>query len=96
MNIFLASSAELYREHRRTASARKKQRIAAELQRRHDELNCRPGYRKKAWWCIELVTLRDCFGVRLEHRLRSYHRFDFALELPGSPPSSILDPLSSP
>lgn len=40
MKVSLASCAELYAEHRRTASPRKRAKIAAELQRRHDEWNC--------------------------------------------------------
>jgi hypothetical protein len=39
VKVSLASCAELYAEHRRTASPRKRARIAAELQRRHDEWN---------------------------------------------------------
>jgi hypothetical protein len=39
MKLSLASTAELYREHRRTQSRRKKEKIADELQRRHDEQN---------------------------------------------------------
>lgn len=39
MRLSLASCAELYAEHRRTASPRKRAQIAAELQRRHDEWN---------------------------------------------------------
>lgn len=39
MKVSLASCAELCAEHRRTASRRKRDRIAAELQRRHDEWN---------------------------------------------------------
>jgi hypothetical protein len=49
MKLSLASTAELYAEHRRTGSTRKRQRIAAELQRRHDEIMCRPGY-GNTWW----------------------------------------------
>jgi hypothetical protein len=44
MNIFLASTADLYAEHRRTQSRRKKEKIANELQRRHDEHYSRPGH----------------------------------------------------
>lgn len=39
MKFSLVSCAELYAEHRRTASRRKRAKIAAELQRRHDEWN---------------------------------------------------------
>jgi uncharacterized membrane protein len=49
MNIAFASCAELMVEAKRTQSLKKRLRIAGELQRRHDELNMRPGY-GKVWW----------------------------------------------
>jgi hypothetical protein len=52
MNLYLASTAELYAEHRRTESAKKNLKIAAELQRRHDEQYSRPGL-PLSWFCWE-------------------------------------------
>jgi hypothetical protein len=70
MNILLASTADLYAEHRRTESRRKREKIAAELQRRHDAMYARPGYGNTwAFW----------------EGLNGWHptqRFEFALWLP--------------
>lgn len=76
MKLHLASTAELYAEHRRTGSDRKRQRIANELQRRHDEKMARPGY-GNVWW----MWNGDDIGFE------PVMRVDFALQLP--PPSSL-------
>jgi hypothetical protein len=88
MKIGLASCAELYAEHRRTASPRKREKIAAELQRRHDEWNCPPGHERDRWWMyIETQPVRAWNGaiLRFEDVYRAYRRFVFSLWLPPSP-----------
>jgi hypothetical protein len=87
MKVQLSSSAELYAEHRRTESRRKRERIAAELQRRHDELNCPPGFQKDRWWMPTLkFEWEPCSweegGGHYEPIYESFHRFEFARELP--------------
>lgn len=83
MRISLSSTAELYAEHRRTASRRKRERIAAELQRRHDEANSRPGY-GNAWFIVErVIEYRSLSGALVAAPvLKQIMRFDFALWLP--------------
>jgi hypothetical protein len=73
MNLNLASTAELYAEHRRTLSLSKKKKIAAELQRRHDELNCLPGH-GLTWWIIDRRIGSEVIHSRIQ-------RFDFVLML---------------
>lgn len=90
MKLSLASTAELYAEHRRTGSDRKRQRIAAELQRRHDELMEPFGmFPAGKWWVpngFEIV--HTPLGPATEPVYFSIWRFDFALQLPGSQPST--------
>jgi hypothetical protein len=83
MKVSLASEAELYAEHRRTASPRKRAKIAAELQRRHDERNGGP----IIWRTWEAPVLLDDAGnvIRILHtegRWRPVTRYNFALWLP--------------
>jgi hypothetical protein len=74
MKVSFASTEELYREHRRTESVKKKAAIVRELQRRHDEKYSRPGHGNAWWWWMgptvgwEKIT-----------------RFDFAIGLPLPP-----------
>lgn len=88
MKVSLASSAELYAEHRRTASRRKRAKIAAELQRRHDEWMKRPGFSEQlSWWTAYGHTLekyRHNGGLRTRKVVNwlKIPRFDFALWLP--------------
>jgi hypothetical protein len=86
MKVSLASCAELYAEHRRTASPRKRAQIAAELQRRHDE------------WNGGEILWRTVVGYKFERPPRAFSffsaetlvvpirklipRFEFALWLP--------------
>ena len=83
MKVSLASCAELYAEHRRTASPRKRARIAAELQRRHDEQFSRPGY-GNSWWGSSFVKVQGTYGAIFELRHFRICRFEFALWLPSS------------
>jgi hypothetical protein len=80
MRVSLASTADLYREHRRSQSAKKKSKVAAELQRRHDEQNYRPGY-PGTWWQWEGFVLLD--GERVVStsggHWQQITRFDFSL-----------------
>jgi len=87
MKFALASTADLYREHRRTPSKRKRERIAGELQRRHDELNSRPGY-PRSWWVWERHLAAGASAPSAGRYVR-IHRFDFAIELPVSQPSTL-------
>lgn len=83
MNVTFASTADLYAEHRRTQSRRKKLRIARELQRRHDELNTRPGY-GNSWWQYAETIVVEHDGV-LTTRSAPWQpvaRYDFELLLP--------------
>lgn len=93
MKLHLASTAELYAEHRRTGSTRKRQRIAAELQRRHDEIFQPPGvWPLDRWYLLdEFEVIKTPLGDRLEPRYFEIPRVDFALLLSGirSPQSAI-------
>lgn len=71
MNLLFASTAELYAEHRRTASPKKKLKIAAELQRRHDETYTRSSRPANVDWYF--WTNRGFIP---------YRRYNFALLLP--------------
>lgn len=87
MKLHLASTAELYAEHRRTGSTRKRQRIAAELQRRHDEQMQPPGLSEDRWWWPtgEREFVRSRFEKGGGHWSIKYYairRFEFALFLP--------------
>lgn len=85
MKLHLASTAELYAEHRRTGSTRKRQRIAAELQRRHDELTnfIRPGEGKVLWWGVTYVFRSNGDGTGFfEQQYFAIRRFDFSIGLP--------------
>ncbi|HWM26556.1 MAG TPA: hypothetical protein VNP98_17195 [Chthoniobacterales bacterium] len=85
MKLHLASTAELYVEHRRTGSTRKRQRIAAELQRRHDEQNQRPGY-PQTWWTWERLLAQGA-SIPGPGRWVQIFRFDFGVQLPNQKPS---------
>ena len=80
MNIFLASTADLYAEHRRTQSRRKREKIAAELQRRHDALN--GGSLVWRVWEGMILTEGDKVLGPSGGRWRTIQRFNFALWLP--------------
>jgi hypothetical protein len=87
MNIFLASTADLYAEHRRTQSRRKREKIAAELQRRHDELLIPAGMSRDKWWqpTGEVEFVREPLSAAGGHYEPLYHairRFEFAIWLP--------------
>lgn len=93
MKLHLASTAALYAEHRRTGSDRKRQRIANELQRRHDEQMIPFGLEPDRWWWP--TGERTWFPSRFEtgggHWEIKYYpirRFDFALFLPVPKPSA--------
>lgn len=81
MKLHLASTAELYAEHRRTGSTRKRQRIAAELQRRHDEQYGASG----VWLFYEGQKRVGRFEKRLVEIWFPVRAFDFGLCLPQSP-----------
>jgi hypothetical protein len=83
MKLSLASTAELYREHRRTQSRRKKERIAGELQRRHDEQNCPPGMFPRDRWFVPNgeKIVRTPMGPRVETVYYSIRRYEFAIML---------------
>jgi hypothetical protein len=85
MNLHLASTAELYAEHRRTGSDRKRQRIANELQRRHDEQNCVPGLSSLVWWQ---------WSGPYSWNYDPIQRYDFALLLPAPRHSAFRVPNS--
>lgn len=84
MNFALSSTAELYREHRRTLSAKKKLRIADELQRRHDEQNCPRGFfPRDRWYTYSDQRWRYNYDGRavLDDVFCEFRRFDFRLML---------------
>lgn len=92
MKLHLASTAELYAEHRRTGSDRKRQRIAAELQRRHDEQNMPRlvfpvRYNGQLIDGLSLEAIERPFWWMWNGREVGFEpmmRFDFALCLPQS------------
>jgi hypothetical protein len=89
MNLFLASTADLYAEHRRTQSRRKREKIAAELQRRHDAIMQPAGHglsRDKWYWPTGEHYWHPSpweeGGGHYEPHFYEFSRFQFALWLP--------------